>query len=86
MGLPVSWVVADIFRIKDDVLAEHWDVIQNEATNTNPRVDCPCLGTSSRNDLAQRSEALIARLEGLVALQTIERRSPETPHGDHVWW
>ena len=31
-GLPVNWIAADIVRIKDGVLIEHWDVIQDEAT------------------------------------------------------
>src|SRR6266481_8270912 len=31
-GLPVNWIAADIVRIKDGVLVEHWDVIQDEAT------------------------------------------------------
>src|ERR1043166_6597670 len=30
--LPVNWIAADILRIKDGVLVEHWDVIQDEAT------------------------------------------------------
>ena len=30
-GLPVNWIAADIVRIKDGVLVEHWDVIQDEA-------------------------------------------------------
>src|ERR1700691_151744 len=30
-GQPTNWIVADIVRVADDVLAEHWDVIQNEA-------------------------------------------------------
>jgi predicted SnoaL-like aldol condensation-catalyzing enzyme len=29
-GLRVNWIVADILRIKDGVLVEHWDVIQDE--------------------------------------------------------
>jgi predicted SnoaL-like aldol condensation-catalyzing enzyme len=32
MGLPVNWIAADIVRIKDDVLVEHWDVIEDGAT------------------------------------------------------
>src|SRR5260370_10536405 len=28
IGLPVNWLAADIVRIKDDVLVEHWDVIE----------------------------------------------------------
>jgi predicted SnoaL-like aldol condensation-catalyzing enzyme len=31
-GLLVNWIAADIIRMKDGVLAEHWDVIQDEAT------------------------------------------------------
>jgi predicted SnoaL-like aldol condensation-catalyzing enzyme len=31
-GLPVNWIAADIVRIKDGVLVEHWDVIQDEVT------------------------------------------------------
>jgi predicted SnoaL-like aldol condensation-catalyzing enzyme len=31
-GLPVNWIVTDILRIENGLLAEHWDVIQDEAT------------------------------------------------------
>src|ERR1700682_4166051 len=31
LGLPVNWIAADIIRIEDGVLVEHWDVIQDEA-------------------------------------------------------
>ena len=31
-GALVNWIAADIVRVKDGVLVEHWDVIQNEAT------------------------------------------------------
>jgi predicted SnoaL-like aldol condensation-catalyzing enzyme len=31
-GQPVNWIVADILRIKDGMLVEHWDVIQDEAS------------------------------------------------------
>src|SRR6476659_7942641 len=37
MGLPVNWIAADILRIEDSVLAEHWDVIQDEATQEQSR-------------------------------------------------
>ena len=32
VGQPANWIVADIVRIQDGLLAEHWDVIQDEAT------------------------------------------------------
>src|SRR5467141_2297869 len=31
-GLPVNWIAADIIRMKDGILIEHWDVIQDEVT------------------------------------------------------
>ena len=31
-GLPVNWIAADVVRINDGILVEHWDVIQDEAT------------------------------------------------------
>ena len=43
-GLPVNWVAADIVRIVDGVLAEHWDVIQDEATRAESKSGLPMFG------------------------------------------
>ena len=43
-GLPVNWIAADIVRIKDDVLVEHWDVIQDEATQEQSKSGRPMFG------------------------------------------
>ena len=43
-GLPAAWVVADIVRMEGDVLAEHWDVIQDEATQAQSRSGLPMFG------------------------------------------
>ena len=43
-GLPVNWIAADILRIKDDILVEHWDVIQEEATRESSRSGVPMFG------------------------------------------
>ncbi|MGO1074666.1 nuclear transport factor 2 family protein [Inquilinus sp. CA228] len=43
-GLPAAWVVADILRLEDGVLAEHWDVIQDEATREQSRSGLPMFG------------------------------------------
>ena len=43
-GLPVNWVVADILRIEDGILAEHWDVIQDEATREQSKSGRPMFG------------------------------------------
>jgi len=45
-GLPVNWVVADIVRIENGVLVEHWDVIQDEATEEQSKSKAPMFGTS----------------------------------------
>ena len=41
---PVNWIAADILRIKDGVMAEHWDVIQDEATKEQSKSGLPMFG------------------------------------------
>src|SRR3989441_2299672 len=36
-GAPVNWIAADILRIEQGLLAEHWDVIQDEATRAQSK-------------------------------------------------
>ena len=43
-GLPMNWIAADIVRIKDGVLVEHWDVIQDEATQEQSKSGLPMFG------------------------------------------
>jgi hypothetical protein len=43
-GQPVNWIAADIVRIKDGVLAEHWDVIENEASRDQSKSGQPMFG------------------------------------------
>ncbi len=45
-GLPVNWIAADIVRIKDGILVEHWDVIQDEATEEQSKSGAPMFGKS----------------------------------------
>ena len=45
IGLPVAWVTADICRIENGVLAEHWDVIQDEASSATSKSGLPMFGT-----------------------------------------
>ena len=40
-GLPVNWIAADIIRMKDGILVEHWDVIQDEATKEQSKSGNP---------------------------------------------
>jgi predicted SnoaL-like aldol condensation-catalyzing enzyme len=42
-GLP-NWIVVDIVRMEAGVLAEHWDVIQDEATREQSKSGNPMFG------------------------------------------
>jgi predicted SnoaL-like aldol condensation-catalyzing enzyme len=43
-GLPANWIAADILRVKDSILVEHWDVIQDEATQQKSKSGAPMFG------------------------------------------
>ena len=45
-GLPVNWVAADIVRLQDGILVEHWDVIQDEATEEQSKSGNPMFGAT----------------------------------------
>ena len=45
-GAPVNWIAIDIVRIQDGILVEHWDVIQDEATEEQSKSGAPMFGTS----------------------------------------
>jgi predicted SnoaL-like aldol condensation-catalyzing enzyme len=44
MGRPAAWVAADIVRVEDGKLAEHWDVLQDEATKAQSVSGLPMFG------------------------------------------
>jgi len=43
-GLPRNWIAADVVRIANGVLAEHWDVLQDEATRAESKSGLPMFG------------------------------------------
>ena len=43
-GRPSPWIAVDILRIADGRLAEHWDVLQDEATMANSVSGLPMFG------------------------------------------
>ena len=45
-GRPRNWIAADILRIADGVLAEHWDVLQDETTREESQSGLPMFGTT----------------------------------------
>jgi predicted SnoaL-like aldol condensation-catalyzing enzyme len=46
IGQPAAWVVVDIVRLEGGRLAEHWDVIQDEATKEQSKSGHPMFGSS----------------------------------------
>ncbi len=43
-GRPAAWIAVDILRIEDGLLAEHWDVLQDEATRASSVSGLPMFG------------------------------------------
>src|SRR5258708_24979560 len=45
-GLPAPWIVVDTIRMAEGVLAEHWDVIEDEASRDDSASGMPMFGDS----------------------------------------
>jgi deazaflavin-dependent oxidoreductase (nitroreductase family) len=43
-GLPANWIAVDVVRMEDGLLAEHWDVLQDEATAAESTSGLPMFG------------------------------------------
>jgi predicted SnoaL-like aldol condensation-catalyzing enzyme len=70
-GPPVNWIAADILRIKDSILVEHWDVIQDEASreqSNNQRAASRCSATFSRSERCGSGERDISNASRLERL------------------
>jgi hypothetical protein len=56
----VNWIAADILRVLDGILVEHWDVIQDEATEVQSKSGRPMFGVefpgAEKTDSDQRDE------------------------------
>jgi hypothetical protein len=46
LGLPANWIVVDIVRIENGLLAEHWDVIEDEVTRETSASGLPMFGAA----------------------------------------
>jgi predicted SnoaL-like aldol condensation-catalyzing enzyme len=49
-GQPAAWGAADVVRIENGVLAEHWDVLQDEATKADSKSGLPMFGDHFPHD------------------------------------
>jgi hypothetical protein len=48
MGRPRNWIAAEVVGGRRRVLAEHWDVLQDEATRAELKSGLPMFGTRFR--------------------------------------
>jgi predicted SnoaL-like aldol condensation-catalyzing enzyme len=46
LSLPANWIVVDVVRLEDGLLAERWDVIEDEATRETSVSGLPMFGTA----------------------------------------
>src|SRR6266702_8170516 len=46
IGRPAAWIAADIVRFENGLLAEHWDLLQDEATQKESVSGLPMFGDS----------------------------------------
>ncbi|MFF0629410.1 ester cyclase [Streptomyces sp. NPDC004296] len=49
-GLPAGWIAVDFVRVQDGLLAEHWDVIEDEATREQSASGLPMYGDAFPGD------------------------------------
>ena len=45
VGQPANWVVVDIVRLENGQLAEHWDVVEDEAIQADSKSGLPMFGS-----------------------------------------
>ena len=57
MGRPRNRTAAVVVRVADGVLAEHWDVLQDEATRAELKSGLPMFGTQSASECRLHSGA-----------------------------
>jgi predicted SnoaL-like aldol condensation-catalyzing enzyme len=57
-GRPRAWIAGDIMRMEDGRLAEHWDVLQDEATKAESLSGLPMFGASFAEPDRQPAAAL----------------------------
>jgi predicted SnoaL-like aldol condensation-catalyzing enzyme len=64
-GRPAAWIAADIVRLEDGLLAEHWDVLQDEATKAESVSGLPMFGDIFASD-SRKNATLPASVQSLI--------------------
>jgi pimeloyl-ACP methyl ester carboxylesterase/predicted SnoaL-like aldol condensation-catalyzing enzyme len=89
-GMSANWIIVDIVRIENGIIAEHWDVIQDEATKEQSKSGMPMFGTSFPKSEAQSGPASNTKSHKIRVGQ-VEIYAEEKGHGSpalvflHYW-
>jgi monoterpene epsilon-lactone hydrolase len=84
-GLPVDWIVVDVVRVEDGMLAEHWDVIQDEAARSQSKSGLPMFGHAfpAESDIEDSAdEARQPESQLMQAFVSYLRARPQTTDTD----
>jgi epsilon-lactone hydrolase len=84
-GRPANWVVADVVRIAEGKLAEHWDVIQDEVDRTQSVSGLPMFGDAfpaARPAAPATSSGIDPSAEPSLLLQAFTRYLRNRPADD----
>jgi predicted SnoaL-like aldol condensation-catalyzing enzyme len=67
-GRPRAWIAADIVRVENGLLAEHWDVLQDEASREESKSGLPMFGDRfpAASAAAAQSELTVELAEKIV--------------------
>jgi predicted SnoaL-like aldol condensation-catalyzing enzyme/ketosteroid isomerase-like protein len=71
-GRPHAWVAADVLIMQDGLLAEHWDVLQDEATQAESLSGRPMFGSSFPEALASAASPLTAEQARMIVAPLYE--------------
>ena len=66
-GQPKNWIAADVVRIADGVLVEHWDVIEDEASRAESKSGLPMFG----GDFSERASTTCIANQAYRAFRTL---------------
>jgi predicted SnoaL-like aldol condensation-catalyzing enzyme len=66
-GPPKNWIAADVVRIADGVLVEHWDVIEDEASRAESKSGLPMFGA----DFSERASTTCIANQAYRAVKTL---------------
>src|SRR4029077_7056300 len=90
IGQPVNWIAADVLRIKDGILIEHWDVIQDEATQEQSKSGRPMFGDEfpkrKRNLTVEKNEKAVKQIESSAMPGALEYFALTRPGNLLAWW